>query len=65
MRNKKQAQPTQVYYQGTEAHQPSGIAPKKRLRARKTGTSVQFYYTLSITTKARDPLGFRGESDRA
>lgn len=35
MRNKKQAQPTPVYHQGTEAHQPSGIAPEKGLRTLK------------------------------
>lgn len=35
MRNKKQAQPTQVYHQGTEALQPSGIVPEKGLRTLK------------------------------
>lgn len=40
-------------------------SPRKRIKDPKTGTSVQFYYILSITTKTRDQLGFRGESNRA
>lgn len=40
-------------------------SPRERIKDPKTGTSVQFYYILSITTRARNPLGFMGESDRA
>lgn len=39
-------------------------SPRKRIKDPKTGTSVQFYYILSIT-RERDQLGFRGESNRA